>query len=394
MKILILSFYYEPDLCACSFRCTALVNELLLKELPDLNVEVITTLPNRYATYSADALQYEQRDNLEIHRVALPTHKSGMLDQVKAFYYFYKKALEISKNKKHDLVVATSSRLFTAFLGARISRKKGIPLYLDIRDIFIDTLKDVLSPKVSIFVLPGLKIVEKYTFTKVDKVNLVSGGFLDYFEKRYPDLTYEFFTNGIDEEFVTAQVNRVSKDKLQQKIKTILYAGNIGEGQGLHKIVPELADKLGSGFKIQIIGDGGRKLNLINALATLKVSNVELIFPVNRQELISYYNQADILFLHLNDYEAFDKVLPSKIFEYAAFNKPILAGVSGFSAKFIRQNVSNAEVFPPCDSTKAIQSLSRLSYKGEYRKEFINEYLRKNIMSKMADSILSLVKKN
>ena len=44
----------------------------------------------------------------------------------------------------------------------------------------------------------------------------------------------------------------------------------------------------------------------------------------------------DVLFLHLNDYSAFRKVIPSKIFEYAATGKPIVAGVSGYAAEFLR----------------------------------------------------------
>ena len=86
MKVLILSFYYEPDLCPGSFRCTSLVKHLLREK--GLEIEVITTLPNRYATYSVDASRHEKDGNLEIHRVSLPKHKSGMLDQVKGFYFF------------------------------------------------------------------------------------------------------------------------------------------------------------------------------------------------------------------------------------------------------------------------------------------------------------------
>ena len=45
-----------------------------------------------------------------------------------------------------------------------------------------------------------------------------------------------------------------------------------------------------------------------------------LINPVSRDELRIFYDQSDFLFLHLNDYQAFRKVLPSKIFELATFN--------------------------------------------------------------------------
>jgi glycosyltransferase involved in cell wall biosynthesis len=392
VKILILTLYYEPDLSAGSFRCTALVNKLLQKKVSGLNVEVITSLPNRYATYSVDALQYEKHDNIEIHRVALPTHKSGMLDQIKAFYFFYKKACEITRDKKYDLVFATSSRLFTAFLGARISKSKKIPLYLDIRDIFLDTLKDVLPRKISFMLLPFLILIEKYTFSNVAKVNLVSGGFFNYFKCRYPMLTYEFYTNGIDEVFIEAIRNRKFKNTINSNIKTILYAGNIGEGQGLHRIIPQMAEKLSGSFRFQIIGDGGRKDQLVKSLKKIAPGNVELIPPVSRKELIEYYCRADILFLHLNDYDAFVKVLPSKIFEYAVFNKPMLAGVSGYAAKFIQANITNSVVFKPCNAVEAIQAISRLCYSDEPREHFVDKYSRDHIMEEMSQSLLSLIK--
>ena len=51
----------------------------------------------------------------------------------------------------------------------------------------------------------------------------------------------------------------------RNKIKRILYAGNLGEGQGLHKIIPESAKKLEGKFEFVIIGDGGMKNDLINS---------------------------------------------------------------------------------------------------------------------------------
>ena len=55
--------------------------------------------------------------------------------------------------------------------------------------------------------------------------------------------------------------------------------------------------------------------------------------------LLEYYKNADILFLHLKNIAAFKRVLPSKVFEYGALGKPIVAGVSGYSANFIKQNL-------------------------------------------------------
>ena len=47
MKILYLTFYFEPDLCAGSFRNTPLVAELARQLGPYGSVHVVTTQPNR-----------------------------------------------------------------------------------------------------------------------------------------------------------------------------------------------------------------------------------------------------------------------------------------------------------------------------------------------------------
>jgi len=389
LKVLILSFYYEPDLCAGSFRCTALVEQL--KKQHGVTLEVITTLPNRYASFSAQAPEHEVKDGVEIHRIALPSHKSGMLDQIKAFTTFYRQAKKISNSKDYDLVFATSSRLFTAFLGARISHAKKAPLYLDIRDIFVDTINDVLPTKITWIAKPLFSLIESYAFAKAERINLVSKGFADYFYNRYPKAEYRWFTNGIDNEFLAVaptspQVAKGSEDAI------VLYAGNIGEGQGLHTILPALAKRMEGIAKFRIIGDGGRKVMLEQYLKD--APNVELLPPVSRAELISEYQRADVLFLHLNDYAAFRKVLPSKIFEYAALGKPIWAGVSGYAAEFLQKEVTNSAVFYPSDEEDAFNSFDMLALGVQPRAEFVKKFARETIMNEMAQDIVSLVNQN
>ncbi|WP_220746763.1 glycosyltransferase family 4 protein, partial [Shewanella colwelliana] len=386
MRILVLSFYYAPDLCAGSFRTTSLVNQL--KDIKGVELDIITTMPNRYASFEAAALAQETDEQVKIRRIQLPHHKSGMRDQVQSFYVYYKAVKKLVRNENYDMVFATSSRLFTAFLGARIAKSKKIPLYLDVRDIFVDTIKDVLPSTLAKVAKPFLTLVEGYAFENASHINLVSKGFEEYFKSRFRRPSYSWFTNGIDKEFLGLDKTDV---KVMGRKVDILYAGNCGEGQGLHHIIPALAKDLDSKYQITIIGDGGRHSLLRDSVAGM--SNVLLLPPVKRNELVERYLNADILFLHLNDYPAFEKVLPSKIFEYAAIGKPILAGVSGYSASFIRDEVPNAEVFYPNNAVAAVEALNRLDMNAHDRSEFINKYQRSNIMSKMAKSIISLGKK-
>ena len=386
MKILHLTFYFEPDLCAGSFRNTPLFKELTNQLGTDDFVHVVTTLPNRYSTYKTKADAVESGKNYKIDRIKIPTHKSGLFDQAISFCVFFYNVIKLVRKEKYDIVLASSSRLFTAFLGRIIAKRNNAYLYLDIRDIFVDTLSDIFSNKrfIQIPAVSLLKIVEKYTFSNANHINLVSGGFRAYFSK-YTKPTFSFFTNGIDDEFLNVNT---SKLKEELDVHVIIYAGNIGSGQGLEKVIPQAAKLLGDKYQFRIIGDGGTKNLLMNNVASMKLTNVEIINPVSRAELIDYYLKSDFLFLHLNDLEAFKKVLPSKIFEYGAFNKPIIAGVSGFAKEFIRDNLQNYILFEPTDVNDLVTQIKAFKITETVRTDFIEKFARKNIIKKMSKSIL------
>jgi UDP-N-acetylglucosamine:LPS N-acetylglucosamine transferase len=389
-RIVYLTFYFKPDLCAGSFRNSPLALELA-KQAKDVLIDVYTTLPHRYSTFDVDAPEYEEYNNLRVHRINLPPHKSGMLDQVFSFLKYYKDVSRLNKGKKADLVFASSSRLFTAFLGYRIAKKTKIPLYLDIRDIFIDTMNDVFKSKfLKILVLPALKFIESRTFNYAKHINLISGGFKEYFQK-FKNPTFSFYSNGIDDEFLHDNYVELNNNSGRDK-KLIVYAGNLGEGQGLHKIIPQAAKLLSDNFEFLIIGDGSTK-NLLQAEIDKEgINNVILKNPINRKDLLKIYNSADYLFLHLNDYPAFRKVLPSKIFELATFKKPILAGVSGFSAQFINEKINSSFVFNPCDYIALVNYLLNSEETLIIdRSDFIQKFKRSIINKKMANSILNYI---
>ena len=389
LKILVLSFYFMPDLSAGSFRTTSLVNALQQKIPADGQIDVLTTLPNRYSSFSIEALAEEKVPGLSIFRIALPQHKSGMFDQAKAFISFAREVSLKTRGQEYDLVFATSSRLMTAVLGAWVARKKRIPLYLDIRDIFVDTIKDVLPRYFARLVKPVFAVLERLAINSASKVNLVSQGFAEYFSTRYPQQQFSYFTNGIDDEFLSVSIPE-SVPRTDGVVE-VLYAGNLGEGQGLHTIIPDLAKKLQGRVRFKIIGDGGRKDALQAALISVGVDNVELLSPMKRAQLIEAYQAADVLFLHLNDYDAFRKVLPSKLFEYGAMGKPIWAGVSGYAAEFITRELDNSAVFHPRNSAEAERVFSQLRLQNEPRDRFAAKFARIHIANEMATDVVDTI---
>lgn len=387
MRILLLTFYYPPDLSAGAFRTGALVQALKQLGVADLQVNVVTTLPNRYKSFTQEAAELAEEAGVTVRRIGLPPHKSGMRDQTKAFIHFARGALRETRGQNWDIVIATSSRLMTAALGARIARRAGAPLYLDIRDLFTDTIGDVLGNGIlPSTLLPVLRAVEARTFRSAAKINIVSPGFEEHLKRVAPNQVCSVLPNGIDDPFLEASYAKPDAPQ----IPTLLYAGNIGEGQGLERIVPESARMLAGRARFRIVGDGGRQARLLAALDGMPASAVELLPPVQRDRLIAEYRDADILFLHLNDYAAFEKVLPSKIFEYAATGKPILAGVKGYAAQFLKEHVVGAEVFSPTDAAQMIDSFERLMAgpRSYDRSAFIAKFSRRAIMREFAEDVV------
>lgn len=391
MKILLLSFYYPPDLCAGSFRAAALVEALRQVGGGTATIDVMTTRPNRYASHAAThAADVEKVPGLTIRRFDLPPHQSGIADQMRAYRSYANGVWRATRGKKWDVVVATSSRLMTAALGAEVAKRAKARFYLDLRDLFTDTASGLFGAMPMRVALPALRWLERRTLKVADRVNVVSPGFVPYLTQVAQRHDCRVFTNGIDEVFLSEDFCKPEAGPSVPRL--IVYAGNIGDGQGLHRILPEAARAMAGLAHFRLIGDGGRRAELEESLAAAGTTNVTLLPPVPRESLFEHYREADALFLHLNHHAAFQKVLPSKIFEYAATGKPIVAGVAGCAARFLQDEVSGTSLFAPCDTTGMVEAVASLAdMPGRFdRSSFRAKFARRRIMKAMAEDILDL----
>lgn len=333
----------------------------------------------------------EVKDDITILRLYTPEHKNKFILQFSCYCFFFIQVLYygIKYSKNYDVVFSTSSRLGTGFLGyvlAKIFKKKYA---LDIRDIFSDSLR---SLKFSRSILGSLVIsffekIESMICWNADWLNFVSPGFLTYDHIKRDKKDINFFTNGIDQIFIKSMTNKTTpfKDPL-----IITYAGNIGYGQGLEKTIIYIARHFKDKIFFQLVGDGSSVTLIKDKIRRSKVQNIKIIKPVKRNLLLKIYNESDVLFLQLNNIKAFENVLPSKIFDYGSYNKPILAGVGGIAKDFIQNNLDCAYIYEPGNYKQGIQRVNEILNNGRIKinnEKFIKMYSRERIMRGMTNSI-------
>ncbi len=383
-RILVLTYFYYPDISACSFRMTALVDKLV-RLYPDVLIDVLTTEPSRYASFKPMIDDVYESPNLCVHRVKVPMHNNGMRGEFISSVVFYRKALKFVKDKEYDVVVTTTAKLGTGVLGTFISRLKGAKSFIDIRDLFVCNVRDMFNPRLAKILTPPLKFAERYTLKHADIINVVSSGFKHFIPANIAESKIREYTNGIDAFIYSQQV------KNENRLLKILYTGNVGRAQSLEKIIPKLATLLKGKAEFFIVGDGRKNAELFRLLDKYKIDNVTIHPPVPRCELNNYFAQADILFLHLDNCECLSHVIPSKLYEYAFTGLPIIAGANGFTRQFIEEKIDNAVVFEPNNHNDCVKQLAKLKLERVSRNAFINEFSRDKIMNKMANEIVGMI---
>lgn len=384
MKVLIVSLYYPPDLGAGSFRAAGLVEELLRR---GQEVTILSATPNRYGTFKPEVIGVRQSGVVQEIRINFNSRKTSFFSSSIAYFCFFIRALVASRKLECDLVFATSSRFFTGLLGLIIARTKKKPLFLDVRDIFSDSL-ELVVPK---FLKSSIRIIfylENLIIRSADHLNFVSEGFSDTYILP-ENIPVSYFSNGIDDIFLDVKKSKASTKKI-----SITYAGNIGLAQDLHNFLPALCIRYPA-ISFTVIGDGSGFTLLSEAISSLNLKNIRLSTPIGREALIEEYIRSDILLLNLQKIRGFEKVLPSKIFEYAAFNKPIIAGVSGYCRKFLDRNVSACWCVKNSDAesySEAIEEVLTFLERDEAidRSVFVLKFQRKIIMRELADTLLAL----
>jgi len=366
-KILLFTQYFYPDITAASFRMYELYKYLKKERF---KVEVVTTFPHRSNIEHIEASH-------DIHRIRV--HFVSPKNKFRYVYYYLEFVLKaffvILKNKFFDcdLIFASSPPIFIGIEALIISKIYKKKLFLDIRDLWPDTVADVGKIQKNSLIYKIFKSLERVLYRKADKIFCVSEPMKKYISAYNSDVTVVY--NGISEEDFLRFENKplIQKDK---DIFNVFYAGNIGMAQTLDFVfdaAKKLLNENNLDLSFHIIGEGVKLKEYKEIVEMNNLKNITFYKALPREKLLEYlYNNADILLLPLKEGRSFEKTIPSKLFDYLLLKKPIVYHIYG-EGKEILKKLDIAEEFL-LDTDNFILALEKI--RSNYNKYLRNADLR------------------
>ncbi len=332
-------------------------------------VTVITCAPNFprgkvFDGYKNRWRQEEVMDGIRVIRVwSYIAANRGVYKRILDFISFSITSFLAGWFVKTDVIVATSPQFFTALSGRALSWFRRIPWIMEVRDLWPESIKAVGAVKQSLFIR-YFEWEEFRCYKSARKIVVVTDSFRDRLIKR------GIFAHKI--EVVKNGCNRslfhpLPKDEellhgLGLRGKTIIgYIGTLGMAHKLDFVL-RCAKTLAAEEKYHflIMGDGARKDDLQRMKEEMSLTNVTLLPPVPKHQVNRYVSILDVALINLKRSDTFLSVIPSKIFENAGMEVPILMGVQGEAQRLLEQ-YGAGKCFEPENEADFIAKLHELT---------------------------------
>lgn len=364
MRILFISDNFPPEVNAPATRTYEHCLEWVRK---GASVKVITCFPNFpngriYPGYRHHLHKKELMDGIEVIRVwTYMSPNRGVVRRVIDYASFCFASFWAGLFQKTDLIVATSPQFFSVVSGYLLSLVKRKPWVFELRDLWPESIHTVGAVKPH-YGLALLEKIELFLYRKATMIvpnthafkrNLVERG-ID------PD-KIKVVTNGSNlDHYVPQPKNRELMAKLGINGEFVVgYIGTIGLAHRLDFIVEAIRKIDDPSFFFLFIGDGARKDEVKEQARKLKLGNVLFLDSVPKHRVPAYLSLIDAALIPLRRSEVFKQVIPSKIFESAAMQKPILLGVDG-EARELVSSYGAGMCFTPEDEPDFIDKLRSL----------------------------------
>lgn len=353
MRILFVSHYFPPEVNAPANR----THEHARRWVADGHeVTVITGVPNHptgilFPGYRNRLLQEERVDGIRVIRTWMYlTANEGFVRRALNYGLFALAAIFGSfKAERPDVVVATSPQFFCGVAGAAIARLKRRPFVLEVRDLWPESIVQ-LGQMRSHRLVRLLEGLETLLYRSAAGIVVNTHAFIDHIARRgIPRHRIELVYNGIDPTMFRPRPpdhELLCSYGLEGRF-LVAYMGTLGLAHGLVTVV-DAAEKLAHEKDVVflLIGDGADRTRLEAEIRRRALSNIRLLGLRPRAEVPLWIASVDVTLVMLRNLPVFETVIPSKIFEFLAQERPVVLAASGEIRRLVEEAKAGFVVNP------------------------------------------------
>ena len=348
MHVLMLAQYLPPDKGGASTRASNMIKGLRTK---GCNVTVVTAFPHyphgKVPTkYRGKPLMFEESDGVRVIRVWVPSiPHNNIVNRMRLHLCFMISSLfALPFVGKVDVIWATNPNLFAFFPAVVYSFVKRRLIVRNADDLWPEVFYELGLVR-SGLMRKLLDLLTWFSYTVPVAITPISAGYKQRIVAKYHVLPEKVHV-------IEVGVDSVKPLEVDQESTTnrfvVMYSGVLGLGYDFD-IVLEAARILAENKDIVFVirGFGELATKLQKQIMSLNLGNVVLDTDfLPEDKLSALLRSANVFLLPMVSLHFVDAGLPTKIFEYQSYKKPIICVSSGESARYIKATESGLIVKP------------------------------------------------
>jgi len=347
LNVLVLAQYFPPDMGGGSTRASNVVKGLLSK---GCEVKVVAAFPhyphgNVPAKYRGKPIVSEMFDGVRVLRVWVPSlpHNSVVNRVVLHVCFVFSSLFALPFVGGVDVVWAANPNLFGFYSAVVYGFVKRKPIVRNVDDLWPEVFYELGYVK-SKFAQKVLDFMAWLSYVVPAAVTPISAGYKRWIVSKYgvyPEKVYvvEVGVDGVK----PLNVNKDVKGRF-----VVMYSGVLGLGYDFDVVLDAaglLAKNEDVVFVVRGVGELASKLR--RRVRELELRNVVLDTNfLSKDELSALLGSADVFVLPMASGSFVDEGLPTKVFEYQAYGKPIICVSCGEPARYVETTCCGLVVKP------------------------------------------------
>lgn len=335
MKVLVVSFYYEPELGAAPSRIANLAKGL---KAAGVDVDVLTCMPNYpkgqiFDGYRGRFSMKEQIDGIDVYRYwTYATVSKNPFKRVLAMTAYAATMWAFAFKRKlvrsYDRVIVQSPPIMVSVSAMLLFKKLfGKNVVLNVSDLWPGSAVELGFVREGSISFKALSSFERFIYRNADSVMGQSQEIVEHVESMFPGKRTFLYRNLQPAGAATAAVKQKSG---QLKL---VYAGLFGVAQGMLQLL-KAVDFVALGVEMHLYG-GGNQVEEIQEYIKNGDKNIWYHGYVSKQQMNEELKKYNLSVIPLA--AAIHGAVPSKIFDLLPAGIPILFSGNGEGARIVEE---------------------------------------------------------